>query len=227
MRVAFFTLLDRKVLGYGQMRKGPFKVFLVGVIQPVLDGLKLFFKNRFHMTSMGVLEVLVGRGVVFRCILVSWGVFGRIVGFVDSISYILILILVPGIRVVAVFIVGLFSSRVYRVLGVLRSVAQIIRYEVVLGLIFIFMFMNVWGGFIDMQLGLSLKIVMVFLLLLVVVIEVNRTPMDFIEGESELVSGGVTEIGGLVFAFMFMAEYGFMGFYRVLVRILVFGRVQF
>nr|AHB82310.1 NADH dehydrogenase subunit 1 [Hebesoma violentum] len=226
LSVAFFTLLDRKVLGYGQMRKGPFKVFVGGVIQPLLDGVKLFLKGWINVSGLGGVEVFLGACVVFSMMILSWFVVLGLSGSFETTASLLVVLLLSGVGVVGMLSVGLFSGSVYSVLGVLRSVAQMVSYEVVMGLGLIFVFMGVWSVGSIKGMGWFLGIFWCVVMMIVVVMEVNRTPVDFLEGESELVSGGVTELGGLVFALLFMAEYGLMGFYSVLISILAVGKMS-
>lgn len=225
VRVAFFTLLDRKVLGYGQIRKGPNKSVFMGVLLPLVDGVKLFFKNFMFPNSTIFPLVLLGGVIVFCSMVFTWVVVNRFFGGLERVPFILMVLFISGFRVVGVFTMGLFRSGVYRYLGVLRSVAQIVRYEVVMGLVLLVLV--VFSLSLYSLIGIPVLLVLVFVptYLLAVIIEVNRTPVDFLEGESELVSGGVTELGGLVFALMFMGEYGFIAVYRVLLRIFVFGCV--
>nr|YP_007183156.1 NADH dehydrogenase subunit 1 [Paratenuisentis ambiguus]CCA94482.2 NADH dehydrogenase subunit 1 [Paratenuisentis ambiguus] len=223
LAVAYFTMLDRKVLGYGQFRKGPFKVSLWGVVQPLLDGVKLFLKSFVVTSNMSFLEVSLGASLVLSSMVLSWFYISSYLGCYDLLSGLVVVMILSGVSVIGVFMVGLFSASVYSVVGVLRSVAQMVSYEVVMGLILIMVFqmsgsINKMGGF-----SVFMGVMIVFILGLTVVMEVNRTPVDFLEGESELVSGGVTELGGLLFALMFLAEYGFMAFYSVLVSVVLTG----
>nr|APH07732.1 NADH dehydrogenase subunit 1 [Acanthogyrus cheni] len=223
--VAFFTLLDRKVLGYGQIRKGPNKSVFMGVLLPLVDGVKLFFKNFMFPNSTIFPLVLLGGVIVFCSMVFTWVVVNSFFGGLESVPFILMVLFISGFSVVGVFTMGLFSSGVYSYLGVLRSVAQMVSYEVVMGLVLLVLVVFSLSLYSLMRIPVLLVLVFVPTYLLAVIMEVNRTPVDFLEGESELVSGGVTELGGLVFALMFMGEYGFMAVYSVLLSIYVFGCV--
>ncbi|KAL7667816.1 hypothetical protein ACOME3_010355 [Neoechinorhynchus agilis] len=172
-------------------------------------------------------SVLLGGVIVFCCIIFSWVIVVRLRGGMERMPFVLVILFVAGFRVVGVFTMGLFSGGVYRVVGVLRSVAQMISYEVVIGLLLlIVVFSSVSIFRLSGVVGLVLFLYFP-LLLIGVIIEVNRTPVDFMEGESELVSGGVTELGGLVFAFMFLGEYGFIRVYSILISYLLLGSFRF
>nr|UTM92287.1 NADH dehydrogenase subunit 1 [Bolbosoma vasculosum] len=221
--LGYFTLLERKVLGYGQLRKGPNKAVLWGLVQPLLDGLKLFMKGFWGSGVGGVLSMwgfpIIGLFLVLSLWLVLgglWGSFG--LGFV-----LLYVVLVASLVGVSFFVSGYLSGGKYSMVGSVRNLAQVISYEgvMVVGLLAVMLY----SGSSSVLLNLMPVVgFIIFLFLLVaVVMESNRTPVDFVEGESELVSGLATEMGGLSFSLLFMMEYGVMSFYSVLLSLVVWG----
>nr|YP_008854348.1 NADH dehydrogenase subunit 1 [Pallisentis celatus]AFK50140.1 NADH dehydrogenase subunit 1 [Pallisentis celatus] len=223
LSVAFFTLLDRKVLAFGQLRKGPNKIFFLGVVQPLVDGVKLFVKN-FLILKLSSMPLVVVLGFVLLVMMMAcWLVISSGFGLVDSFVLILVLMVLTGGLVVVSFSLGVAVSSGFSLLGVIRSVVQMVSYEVVLGFAFIVLVSQ--GGAVSVLTGIGgfMGFFLIIMVIFSVIMEVNRTPFDFIEGESELVAGMVTEFGGLIFSFIFMVEYGMMLFYSIFLSWLVCG----
>ena len=224
LSVCFLTLLERKILGYVQNRKGPTKVLFMGLLQPVVDGGKLILK-RILIEKVYYFLIPFMSLVVIRLLSMSIWFFGGVLVLNNIVFYIL---MVRSIVVYVLFILGWSSENVYGVLGGLRSSSQIVAYEIIMFFLIIlvviyYMSWNPWDYTFSCIYILDLLVIW----LLILLVETNRRPYDFAEGERELVSGYNIEYIGVLFAYIFIAEYGMLVFFSWVTRVLFLGFYNF
>nr|YP_009472959.1 NADH dehydrogenase subunit 1 [Dalsira scabrata]AST10189.1 NADH dehydrogenase subunit 1 [Dalsira scabrata] len=228
--VSFVTLLERKVLGYIQLRKGPNKLGFVGILQPFSDGLKLFFKEQIFPNKSNFLIYFLSPVFLLILSFFLWCLFPFLFNVFNFNYGILFFMVCTGMSVYGIMLAGWSSNSNYALLGSLRSVAQVISYEVSMIVIILclvifiisynllfFMYYQYMCWFMFMCFPLF------FCWMSSCLAETNRPPFDFAEGESELVSGFNVEYSSGGFAFIFLSEYMNIIFMSMLTVIIYMG----
>lgn len=228
--VGFYTLLERKLLSFLQLRKGPNKVSVLGLLQPIADAIKLFLKEKLFSKNTNILGFFLIPVSGLILIFLLWGTL-----ILPESSYflkftILLIICISSLRVFPIFASRWSSNSKYARLGGMRAIAQIISYEVVIILVlilFFFCYTSIESNKIFLRLPslslLRVRLIMAFVWLLLVIAETNRAPFDFAEGESEIVSGFNIEYGRFEFALLFISEYRTILFFSVFSTLVLFN----
>nr|YP_003058267.1 NADH dehydrogenase subunit 1 [Argopecten irradians irradians]ABH07609.1 NADH dehydrogenase subunit 1 [Argopecten irradians irradians] len=231
LSVAYLTLFERKVLAASQVRKGPEMVGWLGVFQPFADGVKLFSKEYFTPSSSNSILFFLGPCLMLLHAFFLWGcspgVWGGGIYFFWGGLYVLSVL---SVGVYGVVLCGWASNSRYAMFGAVRALAQVISYEVML--VFLYLAPFFVAGSLDLE-AVSISQAsgcnggVLFLALpwwcFCILAESNRAPFDFVEGESELVSGFNVEYGSGGFGMIFIAEYSNIIFLSSLTGVLFLG----
>jgi len=222
--VAFTTLLERKLLGLRQIRLGPNKVTMNGLLQPVIDGVKLLFKQ-LHVVSPSQPPLFILSPALLLILFVviwSWVIpWGGAVLFLKYSGLLFFSLL--GVRAYMAILTGWRRSSSFAKLGRLRGILQRLSFEVALILIFMVVIAYFNSFSFSRAKPLEVEIIVIWLLLWLVLslIETNRAPFDLWEGESELIRGFNIEMRRLTFVFLFLREYGMIIVLRLIIRLVL------
>jgi len=233
--VAYLTLAERKVIGYAHVRIGPNRVGFRGSLQPLADGMKLFFKEVIFPSQANRGLFILAPIISFSTALAAWAVIPFDKGWVlaDVNAGVLYILAMTSIGIYGILLAGWSSNSKYAFFGAMRSAAQVVSYEIAMGFAVVGVLMaadstnlqkivlHQQGGFWHWYWLPLLPLFVVYWI--AALAETNRLPFDMAEGEAEIVAGFHVEYSGMSFAMFFLAEYANMILISAFAAVLFLG----
>lgn len=219
--IAFVTLLERHLLGSSQIRLGPNKVSILGLVQAFLDGVKLLKKRIIFPSFSFKMVFFLLPTISFLLIMFYWFIipyFFYLFTFGYSFLFFFSLI---GFSVYPIMLRGIFSFSKFSFIGSLRSASQRISYEITFSF-YILIFLLFFFGLELFSLNIFIFFFLILIFFFLILAELNRAPFDFAEGESELVRGFNVEFSRVPFVLFFLAEYGILLFFCIFLSVFFF-----
>ncbi len=232
LAVAYLTYAERKVIGAMQLRQGPMVVGPMGLLQPIADAVKLLMKETIFPTGANKVVFILAPIITFTLAMIGWAVvpFGDGLVIADINVGVLYLFAISSLGVYGILMAGWASNSRYAFLGALRSAAQMVSYEIAIGLIIINVL--ICAGSLNLseivraQEGLWYFIPhfpMFMIFIASILAETNRHPFDLPEAEAELVAGYNVEYSSMGFALFFLGEYANMILMSAMAAVLFLG----
>ena len=232
LAIAYLTYAERKVIAAMQLRQGPIVVGPLGLLQPIADGLKLLHKETVLPSGANKVVFLLAPMITFVLALIGWAVipFGDGIVLANINVGVLYLLAISSLGVYGIIMAGWASNSRYAFLGALRSAAQMVSYEIAIGLIIINVLIT--AGSLNLSdivraqenLWFFIPHFPMFAIFIVSILaETNRHPFDLPEAEAELVAGYNVEYSAMSFALFFLGEYGNMILVSGMTTILFLG----
>ena len=232
LAIAYLTYAERKIIGAMQLRQGPMVVGPLGLLQPIADGLKLLVKETVLPSGANKVVFLLAPMVTFTLALIGWAVipFGEGMVLADINVGVLYLLAISSLGVYGIIMAGWASNSRYAFLGALRSAAQMVSYEIAIGLIIINVLITAGSlNLTDIVLAqqnlwyVIPHFPMFAIFVASILAETNRHPFDLPEAEAELVAGYNVEYSSMSFALFFLGEYGNMILMSAICSVLFLG----